>query len=136
MCRDSFILGDGWDGVLLWLGREALYDTLCLYASLVHELHAPSPVCAVSEIVDLRIPNDLEPSLAARAAAMLNGSSDARKHPRLARAWGASMVAGNPPRLTLRDPLSPDDERRARPCRFRPARALACHGHVSEALLD
>ena len=135
LCRDSFILGDGWDGVLLWLGREALYDTLCLYASLVHELHAPSPVCAVSEIVDLRIPNDLEPSLAARAAAMLNGSRDARKHPRLARAWGASMVAGNPPRLTLRDPLSPDDERRARPCRFRPARALACHGHVSEALL-
>ena len=124
-CRDSYALGDAWDRVMLRMARFAGYDTLFLYAPLVSlptRKGVQPSLCGVSEIVDLRVPEELA-----------DGGRDhvsldewiAPKSEFVAKAWGQSA------RLTLRDPIRLHDARSARTCHFGPAATLACEGHVS-----
>lgn len=57
-----------------------------------------------------------------------------------ARLWAEQVLQSSPPRISLRDPLNPEDETLAARCDFnasgRPTVRLACFGHVSWRVRD
>ena len=130
-CRESHMLGDTWDDVLVLLARAANYETIFLFAPLVSR--PDDSVCGVSEIADLRVPERavrLNPTLADQGLPSSTGRPPLTEEVAEALATGA--------KLTMRDPLRLTDDRAARPCRLEspPRLMLACEGHVSTRLND
>lgn len=90
-----------------------------------------------SEVVDLRLPPPpfTDPSRVDFPEAAAPKSRDEREA--MAFAWAQSVLTATPPRLSLRDPLNPSDETKARRCDFnasgdgKPTMRLGCRGHVS-----
>ena len=153
-CRCRFILSDEWDAPMVWLARALGYETLVLTATLLprgtcqHPLEdgsaeviddeAPTFATAYPELVDVRPLEKWTPSEdgtrplvhdAQRQPVNL-GAHTMRKQPSIADAWLAQMKTER--RLSVRNPLEPDDESNAAPCNFSVhARLLQCAAHVS-----
>lgn len=90
-----------------------------------------------SEIVDLRLPPPPYDAslLLPRGEKGETSLQTGVAREAMASAWAHAVLHAQPPRLSLRDPLRPDDEQRAIRCNFNasgtPTMRLACAGHVS-----
>lgn len=120
-CRNDFVLDDSYDPLLMELGRLAGCDSLRLRASPLDLRGA-----FVDELVDLRLP----------AGRGFHARHSGPWSEDVAVKWVAEYERER--RLTLRDPLSPEDDVRTRPCELPriPTLRLACTNHVSWTARD
>ncbi|KAL1503114.1 hypothetical protein AB1Y20_011177 [Prymnesium parvum] len=142
-CRDAFVLDDSWDDAITWAGRALGYDTLAFGATLLAAARPPRRgavefVSAYAELVDLRLPDAAWREAQQRGAHPFlqpdaTGATPLyarRKTAKAAELWLRRVREEGV--LSLRDPLDPLDERRARPCNFSvgPTFVLRCAGHA------
>ncbi|KAL3914029.1 MAG: hypothetical protein SGPRY_007770, partial [Prymnesium sp.] len=143
-CRCQSILHDVWDDAMIWLARVLRYETLFFTATLLcHQMPNSSFTTAYPELVDVRPMtvswtdaqgHGFHPMLLKSPSANKSlGESQVytlRKDPVVAEDWIDYIKKIGV--LSLRHPMAPADETRAKPCNFSVSRwSLQCVGHIS-----